>query len=121
MKRDVPEGALVTIEPGTDGNLAAHGVGANVMVTFDGGYRSVQGRMVAAGAAIVWQKESATCPWERVLTKTRCFPVGESSGAAEAWACRGALECLDLPRSPVGAALVSNDNISLVKYAAGTA
>eukprot|EP00974_Lingulodinium_polyedra_P098284 9526348-Lingulodinium_polyedra.AAC.1 len=65
MKRDAPEGALVLIAPGTDGNLVAHGTGANAMITFDGGYRSVQGRMVAVGAAIVWQREAATCPWER--------------------------------------------------------
>eukprot|EP00974_Lingulodinium_polyedra_P016969 1647824-Lingulodinium_polyedra.AAC.1 len=77
--------------------------------------------MVVVGADIAWQREAASCPWDRVLTRTYCFPVGESSGAAEAWACRSALECLGPPRTPLGAALVSGNNISIVRYAAGAA
>eukprot|EP00974_Lingulodinium_polyedra_P126196 11197392-Lingulodinium_polyedra.AAC.1 len=72
------------------------------MVTFDGGSRTVQGRDVAAGAAVVWARQDSDAPWQRVLTLTRAIPCGATARAAEAWAAAAALAALRRPACPGG-------------------
>eukprot|EP00974_Lingulodinium_polyedra_P089031 8631260-Lingulodinium_polyedra.AAC.1 len=59
----VPAGSALDVSLGL--------IECNVMITFDGGSRSVLGHQVAAGAAVLWARAHPSEPWARKMTITR--------------------------------------------------
>eukprot|EP00974_Lingulodinium_polyedra_P078067 7559027-Lingulodinium_polyedra.AAC.1 len=52
-------------------NVGLKLIECNVMITFDGGSRSVLGHQVAAGAAVLWARSHPSELWARKMTITR--------------------------------------------------
>eukprot|EP00974_Lingulodinium_polyedra_P010946 1053969-Lingulodinium_polyedra.AAC.1 len=63
------------------------------MTTFDVGAREELGCLVVAGAAIAWERD--TTGWRRRAARTWIAPEGASSGEAECWAAKMALDLLE--------------------------
>eukprot|EP00974_Lingulodinium_polyedra_P066671 6453100-Lingulodinium_polyedra.AAC.1 len=70
------------------------------MISFDGGAREELGCRVAAGATIAWER-SAT-GWRRRAARTWVIPEGATSGEADCWAAKMALDLLELAELPPG-------------------
>ena len=84
-------------------------------ITFDGGARSVEGRRVAGAGAALWQLSEGS--WQLTHVARVPLPAEEHAQVAETWGAVAAIELLTyVPLH--AAALISGDNLNIVRYCA---
>ena len=109
----------ITIALGQSGNTGWAAEQTGMIVTFDGGARPVQGRNVAAGAAVLWGHDTQG-EWRPSVTRSTAIPYHVDSQIAEAWGARMALDFLcEAPEGP-REVRICGDNLGVIRYCAGT-
>ena len=99
--------------------LNGHCAGLPLEITFDGGTRSADGRLVSGAGAVLWGPACLDGTRMVLARASVALPGTQLAVVAEAWGCRVGLDLLLQCQPSLRACRVVGDNLAVVRYGAG--